>query len=136
MRHNRWISWAVAALVTIAMAGCGGSGLESVSGKVMLGDKPLASGKLSFHRVGGGAMGTAVSGSDGSFTAMTGAKKGLAPGDYQISVAAYGPMPKPTPQNLEPIAPLITPAKYSVPKTSGFKCTVPLKDALNLKLEP
>jgi len=120
----------------VATAGCGGSGLESVSGNVMIGDKPLTTGNVSFHPVGGGAMGTAVVQSDGSFTACTGAQEGLAPGEYQITVIAYGPMPKATPDNLEPIPPVITPGRYGTPKTSGLKCTVPLKEALVLKLEP
>ena len=136
MRQNRWILWAVVVLVTMAAAGCGGSGLQSVSGKVTIGDKPLTTGNVSFHRVGGGAMGTATIQSDGSFTVKTGAQTGLAPGEYQITVVAYGPTPASTQGNLEPIPPLITPQKYANPKTSDLKCTVPLKEPLVLKLEP
>ena len=136
MRQYRWIFWAVVALAAMAAAGCGGSSLDSVSGKVILGDKPLTKGNVSFHRVGGGAMGTAVIQSDGSFSAKTGTQEGLAPGDYQITVSAYGPMPASTRENAEPIPPRITPQKYADPKTSGFKCTVPLKEPLVLKLEP
>ena len=136
MRQYRLSFWAVVALAAMAAAGCGGSSLDSVSGKVILGDKPLTKGNVSFHRVGGGAMGTAVIQSDGSFTVKTGRQDGLAPGDYQIAVSAHGPMPAPTRENSEPIPPLITPAKYSKPGTSGLKCTVPLKEPLVLKLQP
>jgi len=136
MRKPRWSFWALVALAATAAAGCGGSGLESVSGKVLLGDEPLTKGNVSFHRVGGGAMGTAVIQSDGSFTVKTGAQGGLAPGDYLIAVEARGPMPASTKEDPEPIPPLITPQKYANPKTSGFKCTVPLKEPLVLKLQP
>lgn len=135
MRKYRWIASAVALLAMVAVAGCGGSGLESVSGTVTMAGKPLTNGSVSFHRVGGGALGTAAIRSDGSFTAQTGSQTGLAPGDYQITVVAYGPMPESTPENLEPIPPLITPAKYRNPKTSGLTCTVPCGQ-LELVLEP
>ncbi len=136
MLQNRLTLWGTLALVVIATVGCGGSGLDSVSGKVMVGDQPLTTGNVTFKPVAGGAIGTATIQSDGSFTAYTGSLAGLAPGDYEITVIADGPMPKGTPQNPEPLPERLTADKYANPKTSGLKCSVPLKAALELKLDP
>lgn len=109
----------------VALAGCGSSGLTTVSGTVKLDGKPLDGASVTFQPVKAGPVGTATTAADGSFTVMTGAQKGLAPGEYEVSVVKTGPLPPPTPQNPEPIPPRITPDKYASGKTSGFKYTVP-----------
>ena len=136
MFENRLTLWGTLVLVAVAAIGCGGSGLESVSGKVTVGDQPLTTGNVTFKPVKGGPIGTATIQSDGSFTVSTGSVEGLAAGDYEITVVADGPMPKGTPQNPEPLPERLTADKYANPKTSGLKCTVPLKEALELKLDP
>jgi hypothetical protein len=90
-RVGLW-SWLVLPLL---FAGCGGSELPEVSGKVTLSGAPLTAGRLVFYPTTKGPVGYAQIASDGTFVAQTGSLEGLAAGDYRIAVfpdpAAPGP---------------------------------------------
>jgi hypothetical protein len=124
MRWKRTTIGGLLAAAAVCLAGCGGN-LVAVTGTVTLDGQRLTTGTVTFHPAGKGPTGYAQIGSDGTFSARTGADEGLAPGDYRITVVATGPMPESTPQNRELPPPRITPDKYASPKTSDLKCTVP-----------
>lgn len=112
-------------ILLVAAAGCGGSGLVSVSGSVKLDGQPLDGATVTFHPVKGGAVATATTDSAGRFTVATGAQKGLAPGEYEVAIQKTGPAPAGTGLEREVPPPVITPLKYANPKTSGLKYTAP-----------
>ena len=113
------------ATALIVLTGCGQSNRASLTGKVTLDGKPLDTGTVGFLPVTQGPAGYATIQAGGGYTAQTGTIKGLAPGDYLVTVQAMGPMPPPTPQDPEPLPASLLPAKYSAKETSGLRCTVP-----------
>jgi hypothetical protein len=86
-------AWVVA--LVLGMAGCNGDGkpdlpLTPVTGKVTLGDAPLAEAVLEFIPVGatGGQGGSAITKADGSYLAITAfGDQGLPAGDYQVVIS-------------------------------------------------
>ena len=123
MRHRlyRTVSW----LLALALAGCGGSGLVTVKGKVTLDGKALTSGTVTFHPSGTGATSYGTLQSDGTFRVQSGTEQGLAPGKYRVTVMAMAASPTPGPGNVEVVPKSLVPAKYTSPGTSGLEYTVP-----------
>ena len=108
-------------LVCFLLAGCG-SKLPSVGGMVTLDGEPLKHGKVIFHS-SEHAQGVGEIQSNGNYRVKTGASRGLAPGIYQVTVAAF--YTKPASNDMEePIPVLLTPAKYNSVETSGFQVEI------------
>jgi len=80
----------------------------------------MKKGGVTFHPVVEGSTAYATLSESGTFIAMTGAKPGLPPGEYQITVIDQT---IPTPGTNE-IAKLLTPEKYASTKTSDLKVTI------------
>jgi len=110
-------------VVVLTLAGCGGD-MASVTGTVTYDGDPLSTGTVTFHPVGEGPTGYGSIQSDGSFRIQTGQQAGLPPGEYRVTVQATGPVPEPTPENLEPVPESIIPQRYANPDQSGLKFTV------------
>ena len=137
---KRW-GWMALLLVPMFFVGCGGDGIEFVSGTVTLdGEVPAAcannSAVITFHPVDGGTGAIAYGGStpDGKYTLTTDggeAEAGARAGDYIVTVELRD-APKPvisddpskTPVMVVKQAPLVTPEKYTKKETSDLKVTV------------
>jgi len=111
------------AVLALLLAGCG-SDLASVTGTVTYDGKPLQTGTVGFFPVGAGPAGYGSIQPDGSFRIRTGQQAGLPPGEYRITVQATGPIPEPTPENLEPVPESIIPERYGNQDQSGLTFTV------------
>jgi hypothetical protein len=79
------------AMMGLLFSGCGsGSGLQPLSGKVVVGDKPAVGAMIMFHLDGNGDMNaipaTAIAREDGTFTIATGTESGVKPGKYIATV--------------------------------------------------
>jgi len=72
----------------LAMAGCGGDGIDrvEVTGTVTLNDRPLGEGHISFESIGKGTSAGATI-ADGEFTIPK--DKGPSPGEYRVRIYAY-----------------------------------------------
>jgi len=126
----------VVALGLLGVAGCGGGNPATVNGTVTYNGQPLETGTVAFYPVDGGPAAYANIQSDGTFRASTGQQKGLALGEYRISVQATGPMPEPGPQNdWEPVPESLIPESYNSPETSGLTATItPGENQVDLEL--
>ena len=124
----RWVKrTAIAVLLgmVLLVTGCGGKYASTVSGSVTLDDQPLTSGTVSFHPVNGGPVAYATIGADGSYSLKTGDAESLKPGMYSVTVVATEKPPADLPRDaMPPIGRLITPQKYSRPKTTDLKYEV------------
>lgn len=108
----------VAAL--IVLNGCGNSGYTSVSGVVTLDDAPLADANVVFHAPGR-PVATARTDQSGRFSVETGGARGMRPGEYIVTVAAYEqPKVKGGPKSPK----LIIPEKYVKPDSSGLSAEI------------
>lgn len=107
-------------------AGCGSSGMSSVSGTVTALGKPVPMGTIGFLTTNpAGRNATGLIQSDGSYTLQTeNPGDGALPGEYNVTVSAREEVvldyiPK------KPIPPkFLAPAKYEKPETSGLKAKV------------
>jgi len=124
------------------MLACGCSKhAAKVSGAVTLGSKPLTSGVVNFTPVSPGPSAYGNVAADGRYALQTGAERGLAPGDYTVTVAANATPEEATKMGFkvgrEGIMPLLTPQKYADVTTSPLKATVkPGAQEIDLALEP
>jgi len=143
----------VCAVVWVA-AGCGKPALKlvPVSGKVLVGDKPLTFGTVQFRADisrGNRSMEVPVATvqSDGSFEMMTGARTGAPLGSWKVLVIAdnfqvFDPPPSPNwplfPDGWEPPKPLVHERYLRVPSTDLTVEVVerPGEGAYVLKLNP
>lgn len=116
-------SWTFLVLTAALTLGCGRSHEATTSGTVTLDGKPLSSGTVTFHPSKGGAAAYGHIQSDGSYEIRTGSGRGLAAGEYIITVAVLEALP-PDPETGEPRAKAITPPRYADVKTSGLRFTV------------
>jgi hypothetical protein len=127
-RQAAYVKSGVAALL-IGLAplviGCSDRYASTVSGSVTLDAQPLTSGTVTFHPVSGGPVAYAVIGADGSYSLKTGDTECLPPGAYLITVVTTEQPPANLPRAATPpIGRLITPEKYSRPKTTDLKYEV------------
>ncbi len=106
---------AVTAVIVVIVAGCGRR--AEVTGVVTLDGTPLSNGVVTFTPRSGGASAYATIGSEGRYTAQTGASAGLSPGEYVVTVAANVPAAEGGPTGPGPysdgISPLSTPQRYA-----------------------
>jgi hypothetical protein len=126
----------------LALTGCGGEQekLSPVEGKVLLGDKALTTGFVTFYpdATKGNTSKEeprADIGPDGSYVVSTGNRKGAAPGWYRVAVTAA--------DQIDPKNPYFTkwliPQRYIDPSTSKLAVQVvqkPGPNAYDLKLQP
>jgi hypothetical protein len=130
--YRRWLS--VPALAMALLAGCGES-QPTLTGVVTLDGAPLATGNISFLPTGEGAGASASIGLDGAYDVRTGSVRGLAPGDYVVTVSANGPPITKPGSDLPLPGKLLTPKKYSTSQTSDLRATVqPGDNTLNFEL--
>lgn len=123
LMRQRLKIWGLLALATIA-TGCGGPHGASVSGKVTLDGKPLPNANVTFHPAGGaGAIAYGQTDTSGNYVLATGTDKGLAPGDYAVTVVATVEVPPATP-NAEMTFKPITPARYADVEQTDLRMNV------------
>lgn len=114
--------------VALTAVGCGGMP-ATLSGKVTLDGSPVqadgeVSGSVFVQAKGmGGAPATGKIAADGSYQVTTGTEKGLAPGDYLVSVSLVRTIPSER-EGYPPWAEKLISPKYSSSKTSGLSVTV------------
>jgi len=112
----------IASAIMLFLCGCGPSGWAQVEGRVTLDGEPLGSGTVVFLTAGQ-SSGVGMIGPDGTYTVMTGSRKGMEPGDYRVTVTAFD-APAPTPPGEPPMPPLITPLKYNNVEASGLSAQI------------
>jgi len=80
----------LAAVLTVAIAGCGGPDVQHVEGIVTLDGKPLADATVCFTPLGGGLPAAGMTDASGRFrlSASVGGKygRGTTPGEYRVTV--------------------------------------------------
>lgn len=129
-----WRLLSVPALAMTLLVGCGES-QPTLTGVVTLDGVPLATGNISFLPTGEGAGASASIGPDGAYDVRTGSVRGLAPGDYVVTVSANGPPITKAGSDLPLPGKLLTPKKYSTSQTSDLRATVqPGDNELNFEL--
>lgn len=112
--------WPVAlGCLLLALAGCGSPHESSISGKVTIDGKPLATGTVTFHPLGGGAAAYGLIRPDGEYAISTGAEKGLAAGEYAVTVVATTP---PAPGH--DFGELLASAQYGTVERTPLRATV------------
>jgi hypothetical protein len=122
------------ALGLALMVGCGDS-QPTLTGVVTLDGAPLTTGNIAFLPTGEGAGASATIGSDGSYDVRTGSVRGLAPGDYVVTVSANGPPVTKPGSDLPLPGKLLTPKKYSTSQSSDLRANVqPGDNNLNFDL--
>ena len=124
LRHDQRFLLSTLALA-LCTAGCSSNLPCSVKGTVKMDGEPLKLGSVSFHPVSGsGAVAIGTIAGDGSYAVATGAKEGMQPGEYVVTVVAAEP-PKPSPdEREEDSGKLLTPPKYGDSGTSPRRFTV------------
>lgn len=134
-RHSCHWRWRAAVGLAVALlAGCGDS-QPTLTGVVTLDGAPLANGNISFLPAGEGAGASATIGPDGAYDVRTGSVRGLAPGEYVVTVSANGPPITKRGSDLPLPGKLLTPKKYSTSRTSDLRATVqPGENTLNFEL--
>jgi hypothetical protein len=131
IQSSPWQVWIALALV---FSGCGGTYESTVSGIVLLDEQALTSGTVTFHPLAGGAAVYGQIQSDGRYELHTGSERGLAPGDYRVTVVATDNPPA-APGQTPPIGKLITPERYNRLETTDLQATIkPGKNDVPLKL--
>ena len=135
--RSRVLCSAVLAAGALVCAGCGSPYDATVTGTVLLDSEPLQRGTITFHPVLAGAAAYSQIQSDGTFSLNTGRARGLAPGEYIVTVVATDtPPPVTNPNAAPPIGKLITPARYGGKSTSNLRYTVvPGKNDFTIDLE-
>ncbi|MCC6123336.1 MAG: hypothetical protein IT426_00065 [Pirellulales bacterium] len=113
--HKKWM---VYLLFLALFPGCGAHE-SSVTGKVTLDGIPLNSGTAVFYPRKGGAAAYGSIQPDGSYKIETGASKGLAAGEYAVTVVAATP-----PEPGFEFGKLLTPVRYGKVESSDLKFTI------------
>lgn len=117
-------------------AGCGRSLESSVSGVATFDGKPLPRGSVSFFPTEHGAAAAGTIQSDGTYEIRTGRGKGLAAGDYLVTVIAREPLTAELAAAMKLPKP-ITPTRYQEVKTTDLRCAVkPGANRIDLELKP
>lgn len=124
------ITWRGCSLLTsisLVVAGCGPSGpsIAPVSGKVVLGGKPLTEGTVCFVSASG-YVASASLGPDGAFRLVSQYGKGIPLGDYRVTITPCAnkvslPMP---PENVKPTQASHIPTEYQFSHSSSLRAAV------------
>ena len=111
-------------LPSLLVCGCGASYEAYVSGTVTLDQQPLTTGTITFQPVGPGPITTGAVQQNGAYRLQTGAMRGLACGEYRVTVQAFSATPAPgmTKEQLAAIS--LVPLHYAKPDASGLRYTV------------
>jgi hypothetical protein len=119
-----------AAVLLLAVAGCGGKGFIRTTGTVTLDGEPLDEAVIVFvAETQGSDTPTGRSQSDGTFSLRTGKAEGAAPGAYKVVVNKYDSSPKAKGKKS------VLPSIYSSAKTTPLRCTVPHDGPVLLELK-
>jgi hypothetical protein len=107
-----------AGILLIAVCGCGTSEYSSTEGVITLDGIPLANATVFFYAPN---MPPAAATTDesGRYRVETGGTIGMMPGEYSVTVAAYG-----TDSYGHPIPMLVIPKKYLHSESSGLKASI------------
>jgi hypothetical protein len=108
-----------AAVLFVAVSGCGHSEFAPLTGKVTLDGQPLPTAVITFIS-DGGTSGYGSVQPNGQYVAKSGSAMGLKPGSYRISVVAFKPEVI-TDRKEAKVPQPITPARYADPAKSGFE---------------
>ncbi|TWT97751.1 hypothetical protein Pla108_19030 [Botrimarina colliarenosi] len=125
--HTTWRLLTLGVTI-VAATGCGGSAAK-LSGTVSLDGETIQAqdgfrGTVMFEPTSdGGAPATGVVDESGHYEAMTGAERGLMPGDYAVAVSIVKVTP-PRSEGEMPSAQRISPMSYSSSRTSGLSVSV------------
>ncbi|QDS99902.1 hypothetical protein [Adhaeretor mobilis] len=114
---------ALALMATLFTVGCGGYE-ATLSGTVTLDGQPLNVGRVNLAPTGEGKIASASIKPDGTYEVITTGESGMVPGQYGVSVRAYGPG-KPDPNGGPPMpGKLLIPNRYGSGKTSGLSVDI------------
>lgn len=124
---NHAIALAVSMTACLMVSGCG-NGLSQVSGIVTMDGQPLNAGDdvhatIFFQPASGGPSAAGVLNADGEYSLSSGSQKGVAPGEYLVTVSATKLIPTQNPGET-PTGKLISHPKYVSAKTSGLRFQV------------
>jgi hypothetical protein len=135
---NFWIACALL-LTAVFASGCGDD-FSRVGGRITLDGKPLAGGEnvavtvLFYPESGRGSPAAALADENGDYFVSTGARKGLPPGNYIVTLSA-AQMIQP-PSGGAPTKKILTPARYANPKLSGLSTEVkPGRNTFDIQLQ-
>lgn len=123
-----WWSLHPVLLIILTLTGCG-DGFSSVTGQIKLDGNPLAGGEnvavtiMFYPESGRGSPAAALADESGNYALSTGARKGLPPGNYVVTLSASEFTP-PTVAGGMPTRKDLTPARYTNPKLSGLRAEV------------
>jgi hypothetical protein len=123
---------------SVVLTGCG-SDFSSVRGHITLDGKPLAAGEniavtvMFYPESGRGSPAAGVADEDGYYFVSTGARKGLPPGNYVVTLSAAEFTP--TSDGSMPTRKDLTPARYANPTLSGLRAEVkPGRNTFDIEL--
>jgi hypothetical protein len=126
------------AILAFFVAGCG-NGLSKVSGRITLDGKPLVGAKdvavtvMFYPESGRGAPAAGLADENGDYYVSTGAKVGLPPGNYVVTLSASKFIP--SPGGGMPSRKILTPSRYADPKLSGLRTEVqPGRNTFDIQL--
>jgi hypothetical protein len=138
------------AAIALTLLGCGRSGPAywSIGGKVTFQGKPVGSASIRFCNPKAGIDVVESLDAEGQYTVVTGDRKGLPEGPYQVAVMPKldfsklkcepdgRPIPSTMPSSSERNPPNI-PQKYHDPATSGLTVTVkPASNTFDVDMQP
>ena len=122
------------------LASCGGELEATVSGTVMINNEPLMLGpgevgSVMFHPTRGGPESHSQIGKDGSYRLTTGQQRGLAPGEYKVTIIATRLEEVDVGIVVAPTTDRITPVQYGRADESPLQFTVnPGRNRIDLKM--
>ena len=117
-------------VVLLCCLGCGESLPATVSGTVTIDGQPLpegetVTGNVVFYPTAGGAAAFGDVSSGGKYKITTGSTKGLAPGDYKVTVRVIEMEPEPPGgYKVAPPQKLLSPPKYNDNEKTDLQVTV------------
>jgi hypothetical protein len=113
----RPVAGGVVLLTVLALAGCGGKQMGTVSGKVTYGGKAVTSGEVQFIESTKGSGASGKLDENGAYT-LNGQ---LEAGTYTVFVQPPTPEQLPPGQKPKAVAPFTVPIRYQTPSTSPVK---------------
>jgi len=133
-----WIACALL-LTSVFASGCGDD-FSRVGGRITLDGKPLAGGEnvavtvLFYPESGRGSPAAGLADENGDYFVSTGARKGLPPGNYIVTLSAAQLIQPPG--GGAPTKKILTPKRYASPKLSGLSTEVkPSRNTFDIRLQ-